>query len=114
TPHPAARLATFVRIAAAWTVRNIRDVLLYAAIAFVVAYVINVGLMMFYYDGYRKTVGGPATGEGNVGEGMLFWGIITSVLFALVAYARAVGRDRFWADLRGFPRAITATLQRDG
>jgi hypothetical protein len=98
-----------------WLQKNVRAAIISAAIGYVIGYIGNVWFMAIFYDGAQKVPpGGPASGEGNVAMGSLFWGLITTVLFGVFGYYRAVGGARFREDLRQLPGALVSLFTRDG
>ena len=98
-----------------WLQHNLRTAIITAVLGYVIGYIGNVWFMAIFYDGAQKVpAGGPASGEGNVLMGSLFWGLITTVLFAVFGYWRAAGTARFRQDLRQLPHALASIVTRDG
>jgi hypothetical protein len=118
-PIPAARPAprSFGQLVGAvlhWIGSNFWRSLASAIFAGIVGYAANVLLMLLYYDGYVKTGSGPATGQGNLVNGSLIWGLGSTVFFALWGYRRAVGGKRFWRELRNLPTVAQNLIKADG
>lgn len=84
-----------------------------AVVGGVVGYLWNVWLMAVRYEGYMVPGGAPATGQGSLIQGSLFWGLAGTVIFGVGGYWHAVGTRRFFADLRGLPRAVAALIGGD-
>lgn len=97
-----------------WVGSNFWRAVTSAILAGAFGYAVNVLLMLLYYDGYVKTGSGPATGQGNLINGSVIWGLGTTVFFALWSYRRAVGGKRFWGELRALPGVAQGLLKADG
>ncbi|MEV0298372.1 hypothetical protein [Nocardia sp. NPDC050710] len=77
-------------------------------------YVWNVWLIAVRYGGDSKVPGGaPATGDGNLLAGALFWSVAGVVIFGIGSYWYTVGTRRFFGDLRGLPGALAALISGD-
>ena len=97
-----------------WIGSNLWQSLTSAILSGAVGYVANAALMLLYYDGYTKTGSGPASGQGNLLNGSLIWGLGSTVVFSLVAYRRAVGHERFWQEVRNLPTLAQGLIRDDG
>ncbi|MEI6204335.1 MAG: hypothetical protein WCP68_20500, partial [Enhydrobacter sp.] len=97
-----------------WIGTNFWKSLTAAIVSGAVGYVANLVLMLIVYNGFHKTGNGPATGQGNLINGSLIWGLGSTVFFGLVGYRRAVGGERFWHDIRGLPALAQKLLHKDG
>ncbi|HEX7166038.1 MAG TPA: hypothetical protein VF230_03560 [Acidimicrobiales bacterium] len=119
-PTPAVALRptpTFAEIARRfpeWVQKNVVATVVSAAISGVIGYVVNVWLMAVRYEGSVTPAGTPATSKDNVVAGGLFWALLPMLICSIVGYRRAVGRERFWRDVRGLPTALVALVRRDG
>lgn len=81
----------------------------------VIGYVSNVWIMAVRYQGTGDVPpGAPATASGNVLGGALFWALASSVVFGVVGYRQAAGKERFWSEARGLPRTLAGLVRRDG
>lgn len=98
-----------------WIKRDLKMALIFMALAAALSWAANVVIVAYFYDGIGKVPpGAPAVGLGNQVTGSIFWALGTALLFGLIAYRMQVGGPRFWADLRGFPASIMATVRHDG
>lgn len=77
-------------------------------------WLVNVFIMGRRYDGFRVPPGSPATGEGNVVRGSIFYFLVSMIVTAVVAYRLNVGKERFWADVRELPGTLRKALKDDG
>ncbi|MGZ9099408.1 MAG: hypothetical protein ACXW3O_06870, partial [Brevundimonas sp.] len=111
---PAGAFLRYLAVMADWLKKNLKEALTVAVVGFVIGWVMNFVLMAFFYDGFRADETMAATGQGNVRNGMLIWSLFSSVAFGLVAYRRAVGKERFRHDLANFPSAIVGVFKKDG
>jgi hypothetical protein len=98
----------------AWARSNVPAVVASAAVSGVVAYVFNVWLMAVRYEGSVTPPGAPATSKDNLVSGGLFWALLPTVVCGAVGYRRAVGRERFWRDVRELPMTVVRLVRRDG
>lgn len=95
--------------------RDLPFTLLMAVVATVVSYLANVLIMMFVYDGYAKVPpAGPATGQGNLLGGSIFWFFLSMAVTVPLGYVRAHGLARSQAALADLPNALGRLFQRDG
>jgi hypothetical protein len=97
-----------------WIRQNIPSVLVSAAIGFVGGWLLNVVLMVWRYQGYQVPPGAPVSGQGSLAAGTAFWFVASTILFALIGYRRAVGRERFWHDLKSLPDVLQSLWRKDG
>jgi|GEM_PF-5233620 len=99
-----------------WIRRNVVTSVVYAAIGFVGAYVLNVWMLARRYEGTNVPDGSPVT-TGSIGDnlqGMLFYAVLSSIVFGAAAYRRNVGPEQFWSELRTFPAGVRRTFAADG
>jgi hypothetical protein len=96
-----------------WLRRNTKDAAISAMTGAIVGYAVNVYLMLVTYDGY-VVHGGFATSQGNFLSGALIWTLGSTIVFSLIGYRRAVGKERFWRDIQAFPATIESLFRRDG
>jgi hypothetical protein len=112
---PGEALGVWFNACAAWLRKNFVEALIVAVSGFLIGYVANFILMAFFLDGYNLYGSkAPATGAGNVRNGMLIWGLASSAAFGLFGYYRAVGKERFAASLRNFPNDVAGIFRADG
>jgi hypothetical protein len=97
-----------------WVKTNLPAAVASAALGGLIAYVANVWLMAVKYDGFAAPAGSPVTSEDNFFSGALFWALLNSLLFAVVGYRRAVGKEQFWRDVRSLPRVLASLFRADG
>ena len=97
-----------------WIGSNFWKSLTSAIVSGAIGYAANLVLMLIVYNGFHKTGNGPATGQGNLINGSLIWGLGSTVFFGIVGYRRAVGGERFWRDMRGLPVLAQRLLHKDG
>src|SRR5689334_15665043 len=71
--------------------KNLAQAIGMAVIGGILGYAVNVYMMGWVYDGYGKTVGGAATGEGNMIQGSLLYAVGSILVFGIIGYRRAVG-----------------------
>ena len=114
TAVPPATVGQLGKAALHWIAANFWKSLTAAIVSGVIGYVANLVLMLIVYNGFHKTGNGPATGQGNLINGSLIWGLGSTVFFGLVGYRRAVGGERFWRDIRGLPALAQKLLHKDG
>lgn len=112
-PTPPSVLAV-LKALPGWLKDNLRPVLISVVISAAVGFLINVYLMARKYDGYYVPAGSPAAGEANLLNGTLFWMIGASVVVGIFTYWRAVGSERFWREVRAFPKTISTLFKSDG
>ncbi|MDT5354250.1 MAG: hypothetical protein QOJ56_2782 [Mycobacterium sp.] len=97
-----------------WLRTNVAAALLFAVIGGIVGYGANVFLIAVSYNGASKVpAGAPATASGNFFQGALFWGLCSMVIFGAAGHWRAVGTQRFFAELRGLPGALAGLVRGD-
>ncbi len=114
-PAPGARRAAeLARAIPRWISRNLGAVVAGLAISSVVGYVLNVWLMAVRYEGSRTPKGAPVTSSGNLVSGGLFWLLATSVITGAIGYRRAIGRDRFWSEVRTLPATLLTLFRSEG
>ena len=116
-PVAATATPTFADIARRfpeWAKKNVGAVVVSAVVSGVVGYVFNVWLMAVRYEGSQTPAGAPATSKGNFVAGGLFWAMLPMLACSIVGYRRAVGRERFWADVRGLPMMLVGLVRREG
>jgi hypothetical protein len=114
-PVPAPpNFAELVRQFPEWVKKNIGATVISAAVSGVVGYVVNVWLMAVRYEGSVAPKGAAATSQGNLLSGGLFWAMLPMVACSVVGYRRALGRERFWQDVRGLPMTLVGLFRRDG
>lgn len=115
TDSPARSVRSLVNGFISWVKSHSRRALISAVIGGVVAWFANIVLIVFKHDGWQKVPpGSPATGQGNLVSGGLFWGLASSLVFGVLARRRAVGKEQFWKDVRNLPDQIRALFRRDG
>lgn len=111
---PVGAFLRYLAVMGEWLKKNLKEAVTVAVVGFVIGWVINFVLMAFFYDGFRADETMLATGQGNVRNGMLIWSLFSSVAFGLIAYRRAVGKERFGHDLANFPGSIVGVFRKDG
>lgn len=98
-------------------VRQVRQdaprLLVFAAIAFVIGFLVNFYFMRTRYGGFNVPPQSPTTGEGSRLIGSLFWIVLSGIAFAFVGLARKRGRQRVLADLLGAPKRIRDLVVHD-
>lgn len=114
TGLPPATMGEMGKAILRWIGSNLWQSLTSAMLSGAIGYVANATLMLLYYDGYAKTGSGPASGQGNLVNGSLIWGLGSTVVFSLVGYRRAVGSERFWRDVRNLPALAQGLIRDDG
>lgn len=82
-----------------------------AAIAFAVAWFVNVYIIAVRYEGTSTQPGGAATVSGNRLTGVLFWLVLTTVVLTVVTYAQRVGWSRLGAELKVLPTNLMAAFR---
>jgi hypothetical protein len=98
-----------------WIRRNVATTVLFALIGAASAWLVNVYVIATKYNGVNKVPAGSiATGVHNRPSGMLFWLLASSVVLGVAGYWRGVGTTRFFAEVRGFPATIAATMRSAG
>ena len=97
-----------------WIRANIPGLIATAIVSGVVGYAVNVWLMAVRYEGSVTPEGAPATSKDNVLAGGLFWAMFPMVACSAIGYRRAVGRERFWRDVRRLPMTLVGLFRRDG
>jgi hypothetical protein len=107
-------LAGLARSVSSWLETNITQALFSALFGAILGYATNFLLLAFWYDGYQKSAGGIATGQGNIIAGSLFWMLASTILFTLVGYRRAIGKERFWREVRSLPATLGNLFREDG
>lgn len=107
--------------ARAWAARartyaktNIKTMVIFGAVGFVVAWVLNVWFMAEQYDGFRTPSGAPATGTGNFFRGTLFYMLASALITSVISYRLLVGSERFWREVYGVPLNIKRAFTTDG
>lgn len=98
----------------AWIRTNLVGLLVTAIVSGVVGYVVNVWLMAVRYEGSVTPEGAPAMSKDNVIAGGIFWAMFPMVVCSAIGYRRAVGRERFWRDVRRLPITLVGLFRRDG
>lgn len=111
---PLQKIRTLVREMLRTLKENAAEAVVMMIIGAAVGWLLNALMMMFRYEGFGVPPGAPATGESNLISGSLFWIVGSTLVFAVISYRRAVGRDRFWEEVRGFPQEIRWVMHRDG
>jgi hypothetical protein len=70
-----------------WFLKNLKLAALVLGVAGTVCWLLNVALMVFYYDGWAKVPPlGLATGAGNVIYAGIFWAVVSSVIVSLLIH----------------------------
>lgn len=73
-------------------------------------YGLNFGMSyLVFAGGFDGASGGLALFKSS-----LFCGIVSTIVFGLLGYRRAVGKERFWQTIRHAPKHIAMLVQRDG
>ncbi len=93
---------------------SVSSALVAAVVGFLAGWLVNVVLMAWRYDGYAVPPGSPVTGQGSMITGSIFWLLASTIVFGLIGYRRAVGRQRFWADVKSLPGVFSSLLRQDG
>lgn len=115
-PISAAELRTLGDVGRAmlvWLRRNVPTTVLFALIGAASAWLMNV-YVIAQAGGVNDTAGTVGTSKGNIGTGMLFWMLASSVVFGVGGYWRSVGTERFKRDVRAFPGTVAATVRTAG
>ena len=86
----------------------------FGGVSFVVAWVLNVWVMAELYDGFRTPSGSPATGQGNVFRGAIFYMLASALISSAISYRLLVGSERFWREVYGIPSSIKRAFTSDG
>lgn len=94
--------------------QNWKRALIAALIGAAAGWLVNVAIMAVRYEGFRVPSGSPTSGQGNIIRGSLFWFAASAVVSAVVNYRLMAGRERFWAEVRGFPETIRSMIYADG
>ena len=97
-----------------WIAKNVVGLVVTAAISGVVGYLVNVWLMAVRYEGSVSPEGAPAMSKDNVIAGGIFWALFPMVVCSAIGYRRAVGKERFWRDVRRLPITLVSLFRRDG
>jgi hypothetical protein len=97
-----------------WLRKNTARAVLFGLIGFAVGWLANIYIMARRYDGYNVPSGAGATGRGNAVWGSLIWMLGSIVVSTVVSYRLAVGKERFWQEVRSFPGTMRATVRSDG
>ena len=104
-------LAAMVR----WIKGDLKRSLVYAGIGLAISWFANVVIIAAVYNGIAKVPAGAAvTAPSTTLTGSIVWVLGMALAFGVIEYARAVGSKRFWADVRGFPKALTSLVRADG
>ncbi|MFH8381393.1 OmpH family outer membrane protein [Kitasatospora sp. NPDC018058] len=113
-PQTVPTIGDVVRRLPGWLREHVWSAVTGAVVGGLIGYAMNVWLVAVRYGGWRKVPhGAPATSHGNVFQGALFWGLLTTVLFGVFGYWHAVGTTRFLADLRALPRTLGGLVRGD-
>ena len=98
----------------AWISKNLLGLIITALVSGAVGYVVNVWLMAVRYEGSVTAEGAPAMSKDNVIAGGIFWAMFPMVVCSAIGYRRAVGKERFWRDVRRLPMTLVGLFRRDG
>ena len=93
---------------------SVSSVLVTAIVGFLAGWLLNIVLMAWRYEGYAVSPGSPVTGQGSMITGSIFWLVASTMVFGVIGYRRAVGRQRFWADVKSLPGVFSSMLRQDG
>jgi hypothetical protein len=105
-------LALLLQGCGRWIRHSLPRTLLFGAVGFVVGWLCNVILLAVVYNGVGSAPpGGPALGPNNRAGGSVFWLLLPALISGLVSYRMQVGRERFRADIRGFPRSMVTLVR---
>lgn len=99
--------------AVAFVRANTGKILLRAGLAALVGWLINVYLMAVRYEGFAVAPGALATGQGAGANARLYWGILSTILFALWGYGRRVGFRELGSKLIHLP-ALAVSVFTEG
>ena len=97
-----------------WIGKNVVGVVVTAVVSGAVGYLVNVWLMAVRYEGSVAPEGAPAMSKDNVIAGGIFWAMLPMVVCSAIGYRRAVGKERFWRDVRRLPITLVSLFRRDG
>ena len=97
-----------------WVRNNVVGLIVTAIVSGVVGYLVNVWLMAVRYEGSVTPEGAPAMSKDNILAGGIFWAMFPMVVCSAIGYRRAVGRERFWRDVRRLPITLVGLFRRDG
>jgi hypothetical protein len=112
-PDPGSKIKTLSRGVAQWLKENTFEALVFVIIGAAVGFLINAILMIFRYEGFGVPPGSVATGSGNLVSGSLFWIVFTTLVFSVIGYRRALGKERFWKEVREFPANVLGLFTKD-
>ena len=101
-----------VRECVDWFKRNWWRTLIISAVSFVVAWVWNIWLMAYRLEGHRVDPGRgstTATADGH-GYNVIYWMLVTTVGFGLIAYGRERGFKTMLYELVRAPQRVANTL----
>lgn len=89
---------------------NLARTLVMSAASFVAGWAANVYVMAVRYEGSVIGPGGTATSPGNVVQGGMYWGVLTTIIFSLFAYGRQAGWRKLRDDLLSLPGILQSTF----
>lgn len=78
--------------------------------SFVAGWAANVYVMAVRYEGSVIGPGGTATSPGNVVQGGMYWGALTTIIFSLLAYGHQAGWRKLRDDLLSLPGILKSTF----
>lgn len=108
------RIRSLAGEARRWIRTDARRALLYAGIGLLISWAGNLVIIGAVYNGYAKApAGAEVTTPSSFVTGAVVWTLGMGILFGLITYAQAVGSNRFWADVRGFPESLMALARSD-
>jgi hypothetical protein len=111
---PAEQLGYYLRFTGQWLGKNLPQALIATLSGFALGWAANFVMMAFFYDGYNLENGALPTGQNAAQNAVIVWSLFSSVAFGLFGYYRAVGHQRFFADMQRFPETIGSMFRKDG
>jgi hypothetical protein len=70
-------------------------------------FVMSLSLFSGGFDGSQGALG-------SLFKSSLFFGVLSTVVFGLIGYRRAVGKERFWQAIRNAPKTVAMLFRQDG
>jgi hypothetical protein len=88
-------------------------IVLIAAIGFGIGWFMNFRFMRKKYEGFNVPKFAPVSGQGSRVIGMLFWFVLSTVVFAFIGMLRKRGRAKVKDQIFGAPARVRTLVQQD-
>ncbi len=89
---------------------NLTRAIVMSVLSFVAGWLLNIYVMAVRYEGSVIGPGGTATSPGNVVQGGMYWGVLSTVVFSLLAYGHQAGWGKLRDDLLSLPGILRNTF----